>query len=228
MCMVPGTGGYKTLCNNGEIMYKCNSTHIVTPNPPRLSKDLISDFRVLDQLIGISEIAKATGWSVMALISTFKMSNLIKYDCKLDLIKYNKFIQLRTKTYKKYNPKKILRMRSTFRDMTKYHKNPISIQAIRQAKLDKKNNIIEPGINDSLNNRPNGSGHRHEFTQELHTKIAAKVNNIGIKAVALKINYSVRQTRRILTTDHIGKSIDPHKGISLIRYANSVEDLVPC
>ena len=225
MCNVPGTGGYKTMCRDGQIMYKRNSTHQELLEPPRLSKDLISDYRVLDQLIGLPEIAKATGASIISLDSMFRMSNLINYDGRLDLIKYNKFIQLRTKVYRQHDPKKILKMRSTLREVKNYNKNPISIEALKHAKSDKKNNTIEPGIHDSLNNRPNGSGHRHVFTEDLHFRLTAKLNNIGIKVLAQKINYSVRQTNRILKPNHIGKSIDPFKGSRLIQYAMSVEDI---
>lgn len=233
MCNIPGSGNYKRMNRDGKIYYKYTSTGEELENPPILSADLLADFRILEHLIGLKKICQRTGFTVLATKSIFSNRSI---GGRIDKIKYDRFIQLRTEVYKQYDWKVLENMRYDFithptfqtksrKHIKKYKRPKESIELLKLARKDKKFNVIEPGISDSFNNRPNGSGHRYLYTEDIYHKLKTKCNNIGIDNLQLKINYSKRHIHNLLKQSHIGKLLDPYKGKALIQYANSIEDL---
>jgi len=233
MCTTPGSGAYKRMYRDGKVFYKSSTTGEEIEQPPALTPDLLADFRILEHLVGLETICKHTGYSVLG-TKVFQNNSLGGHLCKT---KYDKLIQLRTKVYKNHSVDTIKSMKldfvthPTFRAKSRRHLNSTykrpkeSIELIKLAKRDKRFNVIHPGINDSTNNRPNGSGHRYEYTEEIYRRLLSKSSNIGKQDVASKIGYSLRHTRKLLKDSFVGKLLDPHKAPKLIQYANSLEDL---
>ncbi len=225
----PGHGNYNnTTIKNGTIHVTDTTDNQSIVLGPTLDRITFGYLRVLAYSLPITEIAKSSGYSVLS------FSSMLKWSHRGGLLNRHflrKCLLLVEELIKEIGKKEVEKLRIQFTPVNgtdncnfRWHKD--SRKLINKASESKTSNTIHPAINDTYDNRPEGTSHWNKLTSEIQSKLKCKLNKLGcIKKLAEKIRYSPRHTQKLLNHDRIGRPLHPEKSIYLIQYANSIEDI---